>query len=306
MLGSRDYIMAPTGLILPGKVAADRARAARKPKAMDFFAGAGGMSFGLIQAGYEVVAAAEYDCGAVVTYCLNLCRYGQFTMHFVTPEDGVRMERFLTKSFKAAGVTVADGAVKVDGKLTDKRLGLAGAGLISGDPSMPGVSHVFVGDVRKLTSERILETLGMKVGELDVVCGGPPCQGYSKGGKQDVYDPRNGLVYEFARFIVELQPKAMIMEEVPEVATMMDPDGVPVLDKLRRILEDGDFRGYDDFRKMAHGGPDRVGVMRGATPKRLAAEAKRECKAAARAAKKASAPRPHGLPGQIDLFGEAA
>ncbi|MEG9457941.1 DNA cytosine methyltransferase [Methylobacterium ajmalii] len=293
--------MAPTGLILPGKVAADRARAARRPKAMDFFAGAGGMSLGLIQAGYEVVAAAEYDCGAVVTYGLNLCRYRQFTMHFVTPEDGVWMERFLTKQFNQAGVTVTDGAVKVDGK----RLGLAGTGLISGDPAMSGVSHVFVGNVRKLTSERILETLGMNAGELDVVCGGPPCQGFSKGGKQNVYDPRNGLVYEFARFIVELQPKAMIMEEVPEVATMMDPDGVPVLDKLRRILEDGDFRGYEAFRKMAHGGPDRVEVMRGATPKRLAAEAKRERKAAARAAK-AKAARPHGLPGQIDLFGEAA
>lgn len=51
-------------------------------------------------------------------------------------------------------------------------------------------------------------------GKIDVVVGGPPCQGFSTIGKRLVKDPRNELVFEFIRFVEILQPKAFLMENV--------------------------------------------------------------------------------------------
>jgi DNA (cytosine-5)-methyltransferase 1 len=64
----------PTGLILPEHHAEDLLRQRRRPKGVDFFAGAGGCSLGAIQAGIEVVAAVEWEPYAVMTYMTNLCR----------------------------------------------------------------------------------------------------------------------------------------------------------------------------------------------------------------------------------------
>lgn len=302
MLSTTPYSSSPSGLILPTPIAEKRARMGRRPKAMDFFAGCGGMSLGTMQAGVEVVAAVEWDIHAAMTYALNLCRYGQFTMHFVTPDDERRMSAQLEKEYRRAGLTVRDGHVVADGKLARTAPTIAGSGWISGqDRSVPGVSHLFVGDVRKLTSERILKTLRMEPGDLDIIMGGPPCQGYSKAGKQNISDPRNNLVYEFARFIREIQPRSFVMEEVPEVAKMMDPDGVPVLEKFKRLIEPAGYDGYEAFKKVAHGAPNRAGALRGASVKKLETEAKRERRQTARAADASrAAPAPVRQP---DLFG---
>ncbi|TAL40023.1 MAG: DNA (cytosine-5-)-methyltransferase, partial [Alphaproteobacteria bacterium] len=47
-------------------------------------------------------------------------------------------------------------------------------------------------DITKISQEQIL-TIKKKVGDLDVIIGGPPCQGFSLSGKRDVNDPRNSL-----------------------------------------------------------------------------------------------------------------
>jgi len=50
--------------------------------------------------------------------------------------------------------------------------------------------------------------------DIDLVFGGPPCQGFSNMGLRDTYDPRNNLLFHFARLVDELHPKAFIMENV--------------------------------------------------------------------------------------------
>ena len=62
-------------------------------------------------------------------------------------------------------------------------------------------------------------------------------------------DPRNSLVFEFARLVCEMQPKTLIMEEVPAILNMVTPDGLPVVDTFCRILEDRGFGGYDAVRR---------------------------------------------------------
>ncbi len=68
--------------------------------------------------------------------------------------------------------------------------------------------------IADLTAEGIFEALGGKL-DIDLVFGGPPCQGFSPMGLRDTEDPRNTLVDEFARVVAELRPKAFVMENVP-------------------------------------------------------------------------------------------
>jgi len=50
--------------------------------------------------------------------------------------------------------------------------------------------------------------------EIDVIFGGPPCQGFSMMGKRAFDDPRNALMFHFARLVNELQPKYFVIENV--------------------------------------------------------------------------------------------
>src|SRR5438874_1921453 len=65
-----------------------------------------------------------------------------------------------------------------------------------------------------LNADIVYETIGGKR-EIDLVFGGPPCQGFSNMGLRDLEDPRNSLVGHFVRLVSELQPRAFVMENVP-------------------------------------------------------------------------------------------
>lgn len=79
--------------------------------------------------------------------------------------------------------------------------------------------YVWERDIQGLTSGWVKRKLGIKKGELDLLAGCPPCQGFStmrtlNGGKR-IRDGRNKLILEFQRFVEELLPKAVMMENVP-------------------------------------------------------------------------------------------
>jgi DNA (cytosine-5)-methyltransferase 1 len=57
-------------------------------------------------------------------------------------------------------------------------------------------------------------------GDVDLVFGGPPCQGFSQIGPRDLKDPRNLLYLEFARVLKALKPKVFVMENVPNMVAM--------------------------------------------------------------------------------------
>ena len=80
--------------------------------------------------------------------------------------------------------------------------------------NFPGVP-VYHGDIAKLSGAECMKLAGgIKPGELDVLDGSPPCQGFSTAGKRKYDDPRNSLFKEYARLLAELQPKAFVMENV--------------------------------------------------------------------------------------------
>jgi DNA (cytosine-5)-methyltransferase 1 len=161
-----DFVEMDSGLLIPHSLGEDLALAGCRPKAVDFFSGAGGFSLGFMQAGFEVVAAVDNEPHAAITYTMNL---GRHPMQFVFIEDSDRtgLEKALTRKYK-----------KADRHQLDV-FETSGSGWIKDHPAVPGVGTFFLGDIRKLSGRQILDHLELEVGELDAVIGSPPCQGYS-------------------------------------------------------------------------------------------------------------------------------
>ena len=76
-------------------------------------------------------------------------------------------------------------------------------------------STVVCRDVSITTGADLLALAGLQIGEVDVVIGGPPCQGFSMIGSRRVDDPRNRLIFDFLRLCSELEASYFVMENVP-------------------------------------------------------------------------------------------
>jgi DNA (cytosine-5)-methyltransferase 1 len=242
-----NYVMNETGFYVPEYII----RKPKRPTAFDFFAGAGGFSLGLIQAGFEIIGANEFAPYAAVSYMVNLGHYPMRIHYIEGGQDKKRLDKEVCRGWGVKeGENLTPEALRriCGAELNQRKIYTAGSGWIKGT-DFPGVKDFWFGDIRKLTGKDILDTLGLKQGDIDVVCGGPPCQGFSRSGKRIVGDERNYLIYEYARMIVELQPATFVMEEVPDIVNFYDPDGVPVLDKFCKILEDGDFGKWNMIKK---------------------------------------------------------
>lgn len=146
--------------------------AVKKPKAIDLFSGAGGLTLGLQQAGFEVIGAVEILPIAADTYAKN--------------HQNVDLLR---------------------------------------------------SDIRTLSPTILMKKWGLAQGELDLIAGCPPCQGFSsirtRNKSSSVDDLRNDLVFEYLRFVKAFLPKAVMMENVPALAK--DGRIKVVLKKLRGL-----------------------------------------------------------------------
>ena len=75
-------------------------------------------------------------------------------------------------------------------------------------------TNVFEGDIADLTAEEALRVTALEPGELDVLDGSPPCQGFSTAGKRKFADTRNRLFEEYIRMVEVFKPKMLVMENV--------------------------------------------------------------------------------------------
>ncbi len=83
-------------------------------------------------------------------------------------------------------------------------------------PSVP----MIVKDIRELSIDEILEKSGVGAGELSLVAGGPPCQGFSLAGPRLGSDPRNQMFKEFLRIVDGLKPELFLFENVAGILSM--------------------------------------------------------------------------------------
>jgi DNA (cytosine-5)-methyltransferase 1 len=96
----------------------------------------------------------------------------------------------------------------------------------------------FVRDVYKISKKSIEADLGYKLGDIDVVIGGPPCQGFSVQRRGDDNDPRNQLVLEYIRLLLDIRPRFFVMENV---GGLLSPRGLPYFQQLMEKMGDAGY-----------------------------------------------------------------
>ena len=91
-------------------------------------------------------------------------------------------------------------------------------------------------DLTKLPPEKFDELYNKNNVIIDLIVGGPPCQGFSIAGKRDTKDPRNSLFMEFVKYINYFNPKSFIMENVIGILSMKTLTNEKVIDIILHEL----------------------------------------------------------------------
>lgn len=152
----------------------------KKLRALDLFAGAGGFSFGMEQAGIEVCAAIEIDSKIANTYVHN-------------HPDSIMINEDIKN------VTISEN------------------------------HSLLVNNVKKVT-----------LNNIDIIIGGPPCQGFSSSGyrirqeKPFLDDPRNLLYWEYYRMVKNIRPKVFVIENVPG---LINHDNGKTYDNIKELFQ---------------------------------------------------------------------
>lgn len=91
-------------------------------------------------------------------------------------------------------------------------------------------------DIKEFSNNNILNDFG----DVDVIVGGPPCQGFSSANRyhKESQDPRNKLFFEFIRFVEKIHPKVILIENVRGILTK---DNGYALNRIKEILGAYDY-----------------------------------------------------------------
>ncbi|MGO4972401.1 DNA cytosine methyltransferase [[Clostridium] aminophilum] len=100
------------------------------------------------------------------------------------------------------------------------------AGIDFKESAIKSYQNYFVGsqgicaDILQMDENEIRERIG-DLSSIDVIIGGPPCQGFSNANKNyvELDDPRNKLFFEFVKFVDMASPKVVLIENVPQIIT---------------------------------------------------------------------------------------
>jgi DNA (cytosine-5)-methyltransferase 1 len=118
-------------------------------------------------------------------------------------------------------------------------------------------THVITDDIRELSEHDIIGLTGLKPGELDLISGGPPCQGFSINAPvRTLDDQRNHLFKEYLRIADILHPKAILIENVPGIVSLGKGT---VVDAIYKHLEG---MGYKVAHKILFAGHYGIPQMR--------------------------------------------
>ncbi len=111
------------------------------------------------------------------------------------------------------------------------------------------------GDVREFDFGMLLNDLKIKAGELDILIGGPPCQGFSTAGTKFWDDPRNSLLKSYVKSLKIMRPKWFIMENVEGLLTAKN--GEYIYEATKAFIELGYRVRVDKVYAHEYGIPQR-------------------------------------------------
>jgi DNA (cytosine-5)-methyltransferase 1 len=110
-------------------------------------------------------------------------------------------------------------------------------------------------DIDDLDFEKVLQEIGVKVGEIDILIGGPPCQGFSTAGARFWDDPRNHLLKSYIRALNTIQPKWFLMENVEGLLT--SNKGKYIYEMVKVLIKLGYFIRIEKIYSQEYGVPQR-------------------------------------------------
>lgn len=161
----------------------------RKYNIIDLFAGAGGLSEGFVQAGFNPIAHVEMDKDACDTLRTRACYHylvanGEKDVYYSYLKGEISRDTL----YESVPSRVVDSVINVE--ISDNTI--------------------------KSTFKKIKKLAGSK--HIDFIIGGPPCQAYSLLGRHDKRmedDPRTRLYLQYGKFLQEFQPYGFVFENVP-------------------------------------------------------------------------------------------
>ena len=105
-------------------------------------------------------------------------------------------------------------------------------------------TEVYTADIRNVDANEIREKLNIEKGELDLIAGGPPCQGFSINAPvRTTLDERNHLFKEYLRFVDAFAPRAVLIENVPGLVSFEHGATLhAILDSLAELGYGADVR----------------------------------------------------------------
>lgn len=90
-------------------------------------------------------------------------------------------------------------------------------------------------------------------GKIDLIAGGPPCQGFSFAGRRNPSDPRNKLTEEYIELVNLVRPKYLLLENVRGFKTAFKGSKEPAYSEVvKRTLEELEWGGYEVFSSMVN------------------------------------------------------
>ncbi|MCI8307551.1 MAG: DNA (cytosine-5-)-methyltransferase [Lachnospiraceae bacterium] len=95
-------------------------------------------------------------------------------------------------------------------------------------------------DICKITDEDLCRWKE-EFGDIDIIVGGPPCQGFSLAGKRNPQDERNKLYKQYVRIVSIIRPKVFVMENVALMTSMKDEQGKLFIDKIEKAFSEQDY-----------------------------------------------------------------
>lgn len=100
---------------------------------------------------------------------------------------------------------------------------------------------LYIGEtIDLLEQQETLKEIKKKYGEVDLIIGGPPCQGFSLAGKRNPKDHRNELPWQFLEYVDIFKPKAVLMENVLGMRQRFNKhDEEAPFTKIKHLLESG-------------------------------------------------------------------
>jgi DNA (cytosine-5)-methyltransferase 1 len=112
-----------------------------------------------------------------------------------------------------------------------------------------------VADIRDFSADLLLQRARLQTGELDILLGGPPCQGFSSAGVKAGEDPRNSLLRHYVRLLEGVRPKWFLMENVEGLLT--NAGGSHIHDAVAAFLEAGYSVNVEKVYAQGYGVPQR-------------------------------------------------